>query len=132
MTYFVSLTTWAGVNARILQRMREVISEDMPIQQVQVALFIAENPGIGSSELREQLKMTGGSLSRNIRMLSKWTDKKTGEDKGYDLIEPRIDPYERRARVYYLTPNGQQKIRTVYEYAKKLNESMKEGRHVAI
>jgi len=76
--------------------------------------------------------MTGGSLSRNIKMLSKWTDKKTGKDKGYDLIEPRIDPYERRARVYYLTPNGQQKIRTVYEYAKKLNESMKEGRYVAI
>lgn len=48
--------------------------------------------------------MPRGSVSRNVRALSKWADEKGVW--GHDLIETRQDIYERRRFAVYLTVKG--------------------------
>ena len=115
------MATWASIHSHILQKVRENINWDLPVQQWQVLCEVAANPGINSSELKNRLNMTGGSLSRNIKMLSRFYDQKTAKQKGYDLIEAQIDPYERRSRIYFLTTKGQKAMMNIFKDAKAFN-----------
>lgn len=116
-----TMATWASIHSHILQKVRENINWDLPVQQWQVLCEVAANPGINSSELKNRLNMTGGSLSRNIKMLSRFYDQKTAKQKGYDLIEAQIDPYERRSRIYFLTTKGQKAMMDIFKAAKAFN-----------
>lgn len=119
----MNLATWAGIHSRVLNIVREEVNPDLPVQQWQVLCEIVNAPGIGSADLKNRLNMTGGSLTRNIKMLSQFYDRRTEETKGYDLIEAHIDTFERRARVYYLTSKGQQTMQRVYNRVQKLQKS---------
>lgn len=106
----------------ILNHVRENVQADMPIQQWQMLLLICTNPGCTSGEIKSQLNMTAGALSRHFKTLSQWRDPKTKEIKGFDLIygEPSLE--NRKEFCYYLTRLGDEVLGGIIkEYIKLLD-----------
>lgn len=127
--------TWAQIQSNILQKVRENIYHDMPVQQFQILCEIAANPGISGVEIRKKMDIPGGSLSRNLKQLSKhmYKDRYSGktEPRGYDLLDIQIDPYETRARVYRLNAKGKALMKEILGGVIKHSMSM-EGRNDAV
>jgi len=97
-----------------LSFIRETVGVDVPIQQVLILLLVGErksdNP-ITMPEVGLKLQMTQGSVSRNIRMLSRFADTAKGTFRGYDLISAAPDLFERRRLALRLTPKGEEVIK---------------------
>ncbi len=92
---------------------RKRINKDMPIQHVALLLAVAENPGITMTELMRILGMPQGTLSRNVRILSRYVERKKGTAvlRGYDLLRTEPDRYGRRGLAVYLTEDGAELVR---------------------
>lgn len=83
---------------------RDRLNPEMPVQQLALLMEVICEDGITMPELSKRLKMSPASVSKNVRMLSRFIDK--GELKGYDLLraEPHLE--ERRKFAVYPTNNG--------------------------
>ena len=98
---------------KVLQLIRNEISVDIPVQQIAILLLVSQrkpNDPISMPEIKLALNMPQGSVSRNVRMLSRFTDSKKGSFRGYDLVETRPDMYERRRLSVSLTEKGKKLV----------------------
>ena len=83
---------------------RSDISAELPMQQFGILVEVYRTEGITMPEIGEIMGMPQGSVSRNIRALSTWADKKGVW--GHGLLETRQDLYERRRFAVHLTEKG--------------------------
>lgn len=79
----------------------------MPTQYVSTFVSIALSPGALASDIADQNKMSESAISRHIRDLSDVIHK--GKP-GYNLIEQRDDPMDRRRKQLHLTAKGQRLV----------------------
>lgn len=93
-------TIFKGIE--VLKALRDIDAE-MPIQTASVFFRVALQPGITMKELSELENISQSSCSRNVAALSKWHRL---NKLGYDLVEAREDPAERRRKVVFLTHKG--------------------------
>lgn len=91
---------------RVLAFIRQRISPDMPCQQLALFLSVALEDGITMADLGKRLEMSQGSVSKNVRMLSRYLE--SGQLRGYDLVKAEQDLAERRRFVVNLTPKGRE------------------------
>lgn len=91
---------------RSVEYIRREIHPDMAMNQLRIFLYVADNEGITMPDLSERLGMPQGSLSRNIKKLSRFNEK--GKMQGYDLVYREPDLDERRRFAVYLTKRGKE------------------------
>lgn len=91
------------VRALRLVRMFRTQSSDMPMQQADVLMTVADNPGVAMSDLATQLDLSQASISRNVAALS---DLHRKGEAGLGLVEARVDPDDTRRRLLFLTQKG--------------------------
>jgi len=99
---------------------------DLPVQQLEMFLQIAEEEGISQVDLVDRIGMLQGTVSRNVQRLShKLVENTKGEFKniGYGLIESRLTGEGRRESLH-LTPKG----RAVYNDLTKILSGDGNGR----
>lgn len=71
----------------ITKYLRTEVNSELPIQHLAILIEVARKDGITMPEISVNLNMPSGSLSRNIKILSRYMEK--NEMKGYDLVEVR-------------------------------------------
>ena len=99
--------------AKVVRFLRNELSKELPTQQLDLFLTIAEQEGVTTNELMAQLDMPQGTVSRNIKALGRYVVDGDGGDKvvaGYDLIRIEPDIYNRKTNAYYLTKKGQELV----------------------
>jgi DNA-binding MarR family transcriptional regulator len=89
-----------------LKDLRRAISVDIPLQQVIILLEVAAQPGITQGELSERVQMSPSSISRSMRMLSKFCERDADKEKGYGLVETRPDLRDRHRQACFLSEKG--------------------------
>lgn len=97
----------------VIQRIRGRINPDFAIAQLALFLYVAQREGLTMPELSEHLDMPQGTLSRNIKQLSRYSVRLEGGDKevrGYGLLRTEPDLEERRRLAVYLTKDGRKFI----------------------
>jgi DNA-binding MarR family transcriptional regulator len=87
---------------KVLQRLRD-LHADMTVLQVQFLLWIAANPGENQRALLTALDVSDSVASRNLAILSEYGVRGT---EGLALVEMRMNPTDRRAKLLYLTRKG--------------------------
>lgn len=87
-------------------------AQSMPIQQAQILLAIALQPGLTTKDLKKHVVLEQSSFSRNLAALGKWHRLGT---LGADFIESREDPRERRREIHYLTPKGRRAVESALQ-----------------
>jgi DNA-binding MarR family transcriptional regulator len=94
---------------RVVEELREY-DPKMELGQLLLFLKVVAKPGVRVPELREDVKMSGAAVSRNLSALSSrsyLTDKETGSPaKGHDLLTTVPDEYDARAHVAAPTARG--------------------------
>ncbi len=109
-------------NLKILEETFNIVykytKKDLVGTQLAALLAVLNNEGINMIELADYLDSPQGSLSRNIKKLSKFKNSK-GEMDGFNLIELRQDYENRRTYALYLSEKGR-KLRA--DLNKKLKE----------
>jgi len=108
----------------ILQKLRDELGTDVPVQQAQILMLVAVFPDIVSKDLCSWLNMLPAGLSRNIKRLSQYKGK-DGQIYGYNLMEARPSLDSGRQFSYRLTDKG-------VELIKKLGLTVKEGGDVRL
>lgn len=108
--------------AKIVEHFRRNVNKDMPSQHIAIFLAVAESPGITMPELIRKLDMPQGTLSRNVKLLSRYVQHENGRTQlmGHDLLRTEPVPTGRHALAVYLTENGQFLVR-------ELQDLMQEG-----
>ena len=96
------MTTAASKLYRAAFRLRD-IHPDFTVSQLQLLCLVAETPGIIQAEVFQRLGQTDSAVSRNIALL---TDIGTRYRDGLELIEVKVNPNDRRARLLSLTRKG--------------------------
>lgn len=98
--------------AKAVKYIREEVCRELPIQQLHILLEIANEEGINTATLMRRCDIQSGPLSRNIKHLSVFMEQIKGVSvrRGLELVEPRIDVYNRKGLVYYLTAKGKQVV----------------------
>lgn len=99
-----------------IERVRE-INPDFAISQLSLLLYVATNEGKTMHELCAETGMPQGSVSRNIKQLSRYAEvDRHGrrELKGYNLVRTEPDVIERRRLAVYLTKEGEALIEDLY------------------
>ncbi|PLX80560.1 MAG: hypothetical protein C0616_08150 [Desulfuromonas sp.] len=93
----------------VVEFLRGRISKSMPIQHVALFLLVAQKQGITMPDLCEQLSMPQGSLSRNVKLLSRFLEKSNGRmvARGYDLLRTEPSTANPHALAVFLTPKGE-------------------------
>ncbi len=84
-------------------RLFRLQSGEMPMQQADILLVIAANPGITMAELGTATGLAQSSVSRNVAGLASYL--KAGSP-GLGFVEPRIDNRDPRRRLLFLTTQG--------------------------
>jgi DNA-binding MarR family transcriptional regulator len=84
-------------------RLLRTVAADMPMQQADILLSVAQRPGLTMADLTKMTGLSHASVSRNIAALSEYH--RLGKP-GLDLIEAVTDPRETRRRLIYLTTKG--------------------------
>lgn len=87
-------------------------AQSMPIQQAQILLAVALQPGLTTENLKQYVALEQSSFSRNLAALGKWH--RLGHP-GANFIEASEDPHERRRKVYHLTPQGRRAVQSALE-----------------
>lgn len=90
------------------------IFKHTPFNRIELFLMVALEPGISMSKISERLAMSSASVSRNVSILSieGWsstTQRKT-VGAGLSLIISVPDPNERRQKLLFPSPKGQELI----------------------
>lgn len=92
----------------VIEQLRQHTASDIAITQLTIFLTVCYREGITMTELGEYLNMPQGSVSRNVKVLSRYlVEGENGREvRGYDLIrtEPALD--DRRRLAVYLTGKG--------------------------
>lgn len=106
---------------RALEYFREKIDKDLPMQHVSILLAVAASPRITMQELSRILGMPQGSVSRNVKILSKYNRKPTEAEKakgqkgpieaGRGLLHADPDLTQRKHLAVSLTTKGFDLIR---------------------
>ena len=93
---------------KALMHIRTDVDPDMPIQQLLIFLEVCLQEGITMTELGEHLDMPSGTVSRNVKVMSKYVvdNGHKKEIKGADLFVLQRDLEERRRLGAYLTTKG--------------------------
>lgn len=99
-----------STSARFVRVLR-TISPDMPMQQAEVLIAIANKPGLTMTGLATLTGLSQSSISRNIAAMSKFH--RLGKP-GLDLVEAVTDPRETRRRLVYLTAKGKMYVTQLF------------------
>lgn len=93
---------------KALYYIRKEINEEIPVQQLLLFLVVAKENGITQHAISTRLGMPAGSVSRNVKMLSQWAERRDGNlvIKGYNLFDTRPDIEYRNRMAVFLTPRG--------------------------
>lgn len=102
-----------------LDVIRSVFGNEVYITQLAIFLEVANHEGISTPDLEKRLGVAQNTLSRNIKKLSRYRDRKTKKIEGLNLMYSTQDLEERRRFVLFLTPEG-------HELKKRLN-SLRKG-----
>lgn len=88
--------------------LRQSINKELPSQQIVLFLTVVQQPGITMPELCRQLKMPQGSVSRNVKALSDYTERVNGVlvRKGHGLLMTESDVYNPHSLAVYPTAKG--------------------------
>jgi DNA-binding MarR family transcriptional regulator len=100
----------------------------MPIQQLAMLLEVSLNEGVSMPDLGRGLKMGQGSVSKNVKLMSKFMD--GDELKGLGLLYTEQDLHERRRFVVHTTPKGQEFLRRLSSLL-DFGESNRKGKEEA-
>ena len=108
---------------RFINYVRENINPDLAFSQLYLLTLVAKHQGITQREIADKTALPQGSISRNLKILSKYNVKsaKGIEQKGYDLVELRQDMFDRRVTEVRLTKHGEEIVREMLKV-------MQEGR----
>lgn len=96
---------------KAVEFIRDEVDIDFAPSQWLIVLLAHEKPGITMPEMRKYLDMPQGSLSRNIKRLTKYfvtLEDGSRELRGYDLIRLEPDVEERRRYAVYLSKRGEE------------------------
>jgi len=95
---------------RIVEIVRKEINKDLPIQQLALYLLVANRPGISMTEICRVLNMPQGSVSRNVKQLGCYLERRNGHEvvKGLDLLRTAPDPESHCRLLVFLTCRGQE------------------------
>jgi DNA-binding MarR family transcriptional regulator len=86
----------------IIRQLRTLNSE-MQLQQADILMIIAQQPGITVSDLQRKADLSQSAISRNVLALSQW---KAPGVAGFNLVETVRDPREPRRNICFLTTTG--------------------------
>jgi len=94
---------------RIVEIVRKEINKDLPIQQLALYLLVANRPGISMTEICQVLSMPQGSVSRNVKQLGCYLERRNGHEevKGLDLVRTAPDPESHCRLLVFPTRRGQ-------------------------
>lgn len=112
--------------SQVIELLRKQLNKDLPSQHIALLLAVAQQPGITMPELCEQLDMPQGTVSRNVKLMTHFCDKKGNcgvTKKGYGLLETDQAPSNRYQLAVFLTAEGErlvQKMARVMEYEKNV------------
>lgn len=109
---------------RAIELLESNIEEGNSVRQIRIFLAAAEHEGISMPDLAALLDLPQPTLSRNIKLLSRYTEVgPNGERqvKGVDLLTTGPDIDYRRRFAVYLTQKGR-------ELTQKLQEIIGEGK----
>lgn len=111
--------------ARVVEHLRKNVNKDLPSQHLAIFLAVAERPGITMPELIRQLDMPQGTLSRNVKLLSRFIDQEGGKPvlRGHDLLRTSPVPTGRHALAVYLTDKGEFLLRELQDILGESSES---------
>ncbi len=100
-----------------IETLRKRLSHQLPSQHISILLLVATRPGITQAELGKALGMPQGTVSRNIKILSRYYERGSvgGRTKGYGLI--KTVPLDAAAYPLgvYLTSEGEDLILDLVE-----------------
>jgi len=101
----------------VIEHLRKNVNKDFPSQHIAIFLAVAQNPGITMPELISQLDMPQGTLSRNVKLLSRFMEHDNGKTslKGHDLLRTEPVPTGRHALAVYLTDKGRFLLRELQD-----------------
>lgn len=94
---------------KVLELVRSRVHRELPLQQLQMLLTVAERPGITMPELMAALDMPQGTVSRNVKALSHYVVWQNGvaipHGRGLLRTLPSVD--NRQVLAVYLTGRGE-------------------------
>lgn len=94
---------------KVLELVRGRVHRELPLQQLQMLLTVAERPGITMPELMATLDMPQGTVSRNVKALSHYVVWQNGvaipHGRGLLRTLPSVD--NRQVLAVYLTGRGE-------------------------
>lgn len=109
-------TSLAPREARAARRLLRAIAElrrldpDMQMPMAATFLLVAMHDGLSRTDVMRALGVAGSTATRNLAALT--AEGRLGQ-KGYGLIEQRVNPKEKRWRMHSLTPKGQEVLARV-------------------
>jgi DNA-binding MarR family transcriptional regulator len=89
----------------------------MALPQISIFLLVAEKPGITMTDISVELDMPQGTVSRNIKELTKYLDRYKNSC-GYDLLKVEPDMEERRRFACFLSNKGKRIVSELEEIFK--------------
>ncbi|MGE5552990.1 MAG: MarR family winged helix-turn-helix transcriptional regulator [Betaproteobacteria bacterium] len=94
----------------VVAYLRRNLHPDFALPQLHIFLLVCQRPGITQTEIEEALGMPHGSVSRNVKMLSRFNVPENGEivQMGYGLVRTEPDLTERRRNAVWLTQRGEE------------------------
>jgi DNA-binding MarR family transcriptional regulator len=101
---------------RVHETIRELIHAEIPAQQLSILYFVAENEGVTQGEIAKALHMPQATVSRNVAKLAVKLEENRDRkfvDTGYGLVVNRADVVDSRRLAVYLTPKGQEVLKSV-------------------
>ena len=101
--------------SRAVRIIRTQLNHELPIQQLALLLEVHLNEGISMPELSKKLNMGQGSVSKNIKLMSRYIE--GGELRGYDLLSTEQDIQERRRFIVSTTEKGERLLASITEAA---------------
>ncbi len=113
--------------SRVIELLRRQLNKDLPSQHIALLLAVAQKPGITMPELCQHLDMPQGTVSRNVKLMSHYCDKKGDgvTKKGYGLLETDQAPSNRYQLAVFLTAEGGRLI-------EKLVRVMEQGANIEV
>jgi DNA-binding MarR family transcriptional regulator len=101
-----------GINRfdRGISYIREQLNGDFALPQLAIFLLVARNEDITMVEIGERLNMPQGTVSRNVKALSKYHTREGNKvnTHGYDLLKVEPDLFDRRKFAVTLTTKGKE------------------------
>lgn len=116
--------------AKVIEHLRKHVNKDLPSQHIAILLAVIQSPGITMPELITQLNMPQGTLSRNVKLLSRHIADDNGRSrlKGHDLLRTEPAKAGRHALAVFLTENGKFLMREIQDI---MSEGSPQERHDA-